>query len=262
MSTGKPNSPLDGALSGVSAIYRTRLINSYMDLKRSMLEERFDAAGMAAGKFCEICIRLLQQIVLGSGTPFGTKIGNMADECRKLITAQAPSVPESIRVLLPRALVFVYSVRSKRGIGHVGGDVDANRIDVATIGRVIDWMVCELIRAYHNLSLEEAQDIVDTISLRQLPIVWEVNGKKRVLAGGMTAKAQTLLLLYSDPSSVVLVEDLCDWVEYSSLALFKRDVLRPLHKKRLVEFDENLNSVHLSPSGASEVERNILPSAG
>ncbi len=258
MSTPKAKSPLEQALSGLPTLFRSKLVASYIALKSATAEMRYDSAGLNAGKFCEIAIRLLQQVVLGTYIPFGTKISNFADECRKIITASAPKVPESLRVLVPRALVFVYSVRNKRGVGHVGGDVDANSIDAATMARVTDWVVCELIRVFHALSLEEAQDLVDSISVRQIPSVWEVGGKKRVLVKGLTAKKKTLLLLYSEPSSAVLAEDLCSWVEYSTLALFRRDVLRPLHADRLIEFDDKVNTVHLSPTGSAEVEQNIL----
>src|SRR5664280_1735134 len=106
-------------------------------------------------------------------TPFGTRISNFADECRRLTTAPTTAGNESERVVLPRALNFLYTMRNKRGIGHVGGDIDANGIDIATMARTADWVICELIRINHGVSLEEAQDIVDGISVRQLPTIWE-----------------------------------------------------------------------------------------
>lgn len=99
-------------------------------------------------------------------------------------------------MLVPRDLVFVYTMRSKRGIGHVGGDVDANTIDIETMVRTADWIICELIHVYHSLSLEEAQDLVDSISVRQLPDICQAGGKKRVRRPELTAKQQTLFLLY------------------------------------------------------------------
>jgi hypothetical protein len=195
--------------------------------------------------------------VTGTHTPFGKQIPNFADECRNVIASHAPTVPESLRVVMPRALVFAYTMRSKRGIGHVGGDVDANAIDVATMARTADWIVCELVRVYHNLSLEEAQDLVDSLASREIPEIWEVDGKKRVLRVGLNSKQQTLLLLYSDVTSAVLDDDLCSWIEYASLALYRRDVLRPLHKARLIEFGEELGTVRLSPAGVREVEDRI-----
>lgn len=207
---------------------------------------------------CEVALRLLQHAVTGSSIPFGTKTPNFADECRKLLTSPASSAVESLRTVIPRALVFMYTMRSKRGIGHVGGDVEANRIDSATLARIADWTVCELIRVYHGLSLEEAQDLVDSLAARALPDIWEVGGKKRVLREGLSASQQVLLLLYSDPSSFVLSEDLCAWVEYSQPSMFKRNILRPMHKKRLIEFDEDSDVVYLSPRGARDVEQSIL----
>lgn len=258
MSTSKPESPLGQALAGVPPQFRKRLITAYESLKRDDAEGRYESAGLATGKFCEVVLRLLQLVVMGSSTPFGTKIGNFADECRTLVTSPASSAVESLRTVVPRALVFMYTMRSKRGIGHVGGDVEANRIDSATLARLADWTVCELIRVYHGLSLEEAQDLVDSLATRSLPDIWEVAGKKRVLRDELSASQQVLVLLYSDPSSFVLAEDLCDWVEYSQPSMFRRNVLRPLHKKRLIEFDEESSVVYLSPVGVRDVERSIL----
>ena len=170
---------LISALQGVEKPIRKRLCDSYVDLKRNLAESRHEAAGLNAGKLCEAAIRHLQHQAFGTSTPFGKKIPNFADECRRIISAPSnPKITESEKTIVPRALVFLYTMRNKRGIGHVGGDVDPNSIDGALIGRVADWIVCELIRVHHNLSLEEAQDIVDTLAVRQLPDVWDVAGKK------------------------------------------------------------------------------------
>ena len=81
--------------------------------------------------------------------------------------------------------------------------------------------------------------------------------RSRRIVHGLSASQQVLALLYSDPSSFVLAEDLCEWVEYSP-SMFKRNILRPLHKKRLIEFDEDSSVVYLSPTGVREVEQSIL----
>lgn len=256
--TRSPNLTLASALANVTPTFRSRLIHAYLSLKKNCAESRFEAAGLASGKLCEVALRLLQEKIHGKFTPFGKKINNYADECRRLIVAPSTSGNESERVVLPRALVFLYTMRSKRGIGHVAGDVDANPIDIATMARVGDWIICELIRINHGLSLEEAQDIVDGISVRQLPTIWEVAGKKRILKEGLKAKDQALLLLYSEQDSAVLLEDLYEWVEYSNLAVFKSKVIRALHRERLLEFDEDSNSVILSPKGVDYVEKHLI----
>ncbi len=258
MSTPKLNPLLETALKSIPKKFRTKIINTYLDLKRNCVESRFEAAGLSAGKFCETVLRQLQDKIFEAYTPFGTQIRNFADECRKLITSPITSATESERAVIPRALVFLYTMRNKRGIGHVGGDVDANEIDTAVMARTADWILCELIRIHHGMSLEEAQDLVDSISVRQLPVIWEVAGKKRVLKKGLSASAQTLLLLYHTKEAAVLVEDLCDWIEYSNISVFKSKVIRVLHKKRMVEHDIDSDAVLLSPNGAEYVEVHIL----
>jgi len=48
------------------------------------------------------------------------------------------------------------------------------------------------------------------------------------------------------------------WTEHSNLSVYKRDVLRRLHSRRLIEYDESTEAIALSPLGIKEVEENIL----
>ncbi len=68
--------------------------------------------------------------------------------------------------------------------------------------RNADWVICELIRVFHGLSLEEAQVIVDAIAMRELPDIWAVAGKKRVLKKGLSFKLQTLLTAWRMPPEI------------------------------------------------------------
>lgn len=253
------SSMLITAFAGVPTKIREKLIGSYLELKRNLAESRFDSAGLSAGKLCESGLRLLQQRTFGSYTHFGVKIPNFADECRKIISSNpSGQITDSEKRIIPRALVFLYTMRNTRGIGHIGGDVDSNIVDAEVMGSVADWIVCELIRIHHGFSLEEAQDLVDGLAVRRIPEIWEVAGKKRVLRDGLSAREQSLLLLYSTKDSSVLTEDLIAWIEYSNPRVFKSKILSKLHKDRLVEWDRSSETVILSPKGAREVENRIL----
>lgn len=262
MSTSSISSPLEIALAKIDSKFRSRIIKSYLELKRRYAESSFnlsfDTTGLSAGKFCEAILRFSQNELTGTLIPFGTHIPNFSDECQKLIKLPKTAGAESIRVILPRALVFIYTLRGKRGIGHVGGDVEANEIDSATLVRVSDWIICELIRIYHQLSLEEAQDIVDAISTRNIPDIWKVAGKKRVLKKGLSYKDATLLLAYSELGKGVFSEDLFTWTEHSNFAVYKRDILTQLHKSRLIEYDTEDEIIYVSPLGIREVETRVL----
>ena len=258
MSTPKPENILDTALGAIPKKFRTRIIEHYLKLKQRLTHGEYETSGLSSGKFCETVLRTLQHEVTGTSIAFNKSIGNFYDECRKLITASAPDKSESLRVIIPRALAFLYTFRNKRSIGHVGGDIDPNAIDAATIARTADWVMCELIRCFHNLSLEDAQGLVDSLSIRHLPDVWEVHGRKRVLRSDLTNKDKALLLLYTCPDLGALTEDLCLWTKYSSPSMFRTRVLRQLDSEDLVDYDEEIEYVVLSPLGVARVERELL----
>lgn len=256
--TPPPSVGLDDALANAPSKFRKRIIDSYTEIKRRHREASFgssiDAAGLSAGKFCESVIRLLQHELTGNSVRFGKHIPNFPDACRKLITLDASSGAESLRIIIPRALVFLNTMRGKRGIGHVGGDVEANTIDLATIVRVCDWIMCELVRVFHSLPIEDAQAVVDSLATKQIPDIWEIAGRKRILRAGLNYKQKTLLLLYSQAESAALAEELFEWSEHSHMPAFRRDVLNAMHKSKLVEYDREEQIVYLSPLGVNKAE--------
>ena len=259
--TSSSSPALEAALADIPAMFRHRIVISYLETKKryneAVYDGSFDSAGLSSGKLTESVLRFLQHYLTGTHIPFGKNIPNLADECRKLIGLPSTAGIESLRVIIPRALVLLYTLRGKRGIGHVGGDVEANAIDTATILRVADWIVCELIRVFHHLSLEEAQAIVDALSARNIPMIWEVGGVRRVLRTDLDYKQMVLPLAYDNVDGV-MVEDLFKWTEYSNLAMFKKSLLGALHKSRFIEYDRQSECVYLSPLGIQEVEEKIL----
>lgn len=254
-----PTDTLGAALVAIPTTYRKPLLKAYRDLKSRHLEGKFDAAGLSAGKFCEAVLRVLQNHLSQTVVPFGTKNLKFDQECRKLANVPTTTLvgDESLRLVIPKALDFAYTLRNKRGIGHVGGDVDANAVDSGSIVTCCDWVVCELIRILHQLSLEEAQDLVDSVSTRKLPEIWEVGGKKRVLRNDLDFKDKVLLLLYDSHNRSVMEEDLFDWTKYSGLGMFRKAVLAPLDKDCLIEYDRDTKSVTISPLGIKRVEEEI-----
>jgi hypothetical protein len=171
MSTPKPKSPLEAALANVPPEFRNRIIKAYLALKSRHAENKHDAAGLSAGKLCEAVVRLLQYQLKKSFTSFGQQLANVSGECESFTQLPKTAGNDSLRIVIPRAVSLLYTLRNKRGIGHVGGDVDANAIDGITIARVSDWMVCELIRLFHNMSLEEADALINSLASRDIPDV-------------------------------------------------------------------------------------------
>ncbi len=251
---------LDTALGSVEKSFKKRIISTFLELKernnKAQFNGQYDAAGLSAGKFCETLFRFIQhELQAGKYTPFSDRIGNLSRELIEFEKLPKALAHESIRLTIPRAIILIYTLRNKRGIGHVGGDVDANKIDSATIVKTADWIIAEFIRVYHTLSIEEAQAVVDSLNTKSIPLIWEINSKKRILKKGLSYKEQVLLFVYSETDNAVAVEDLFEWTEYSSLFMFKSSVLMLLNKEKLIEYDTDLEFVHLSPLGIQEAEK-------
>jgi hypothetical protein len=258
MNTNHQNPNLDIALSTLPSTLRKRLIKNYSTIKNQALEGQHDAIGHQAGKLAEVLLRVLQYLLTGTSTPLTQNLSNFKGECDKIEQTPKAAGPEGLRVLMPRALVFMYTLRNKRDFGHAGGEVDANEIDALTATRLSDWCMCELIRVCHNIPLEDAQLLCDAIAERQLPIIWNVLGRKRVLNTSLSYRDQTLVILYSELETGVPTEDLFEWVEHSNKTNFRRDVLSKLHRSRHIEWDKETEMAVISPLGIKETEEQIL----
>lgn len=241
--------------AGVSVGLRTELIKSFSEIVRNYRERRWEPSELNGGKLCEVVHSILQGHVDGKMPAKASKPRNMVDACKALENS-ASAFPRSIRIQIPRMLVALYEVRNNRGVGHVGGDVDPNGMDAKLVLESSKWIMAELIRVFHDITIEEAADAVERLTERTLPIVWEVGNTKRVLDPTLSKKDQTLLLLYSSNGPVREAE-LVKWVEHSNSSGYRRDVLRTAHRDRLIEYDQTKGEAHLTPVGVQYVEEHL-----
>lgn len=259
MSTASPKASLERALAALPTELRARIVKSYSDLKTRSLEAQFDAVGVRAGRFAEVMLRILQHLLTGTYTPLSANLTNFKGECEKLEKVPAAAGAEGLRVLMPRALCFLYTLRNKRDFGHAGGEVDANEIDATTSTRVADWCLSELIRVIHKIPIEDAQSLCDAIAERTLPKIWNVLGRKRILDTSLSYSEQVLLLLYSELDKGVATEDLFQWSEHPHSSNFRRDVLSKLHAARHIEWDRDTDMAVISPLGIEIIEKTLIP---
>jgi hypothetical protein len=249
-------------LSAIPDGLRAPLISTYKEISANYVEHRWEPAELNGGKFCEIVYSIVHGKLSGMFPTSPSKPARMVDACKAL--EQVPRDPsrtgdQSLRVLIPRVLPVLYEIRNNRGVGHVGGDVNPNFLDATAVYSMASWVVAELVRVFHGVSTELAQQAVDALIERKHPVIWEVGDVRRVLDPKMEKKDQTLLLLHQKLGWVQDAE-LFKWVEYSALSDFRRYVLKPFHDKRLVEYDRETRRVQISPLGVEIVEKEILKS--
>lgn len=247
-------------LSGLPKSLRDTLLECYREIVSNYIERRWEPAELNGGKFSEAVYSIVDGALKNSFPATASKPQNMLAASRALENVPpdgSRTGDRSLRLLIPRVLPVLYEIRNNRGVGHVGGDVDANHMDAEAVQALASWVMAELIRIFHGVGTEEAQQSVDALIERKTPIIWDVEGAKRVLRPGMSAKNQVLLLLYHG-TGWIPAADLFEWVEYSNASMFRSSVLIPLHKARLIEFDAGEGRARISPLGSKEVEEKLL----
>ena len=93
--------------------------------------------------------------------------------------------------------------------------------------------------------------------VREIPTIWNIENKKRVLDQSLSMKEKTLLLLYHSDLPVS-EKELISWTEYSNASIFRKKILAPGHHERLWEYDKQTQQITLSPKGIEFIEANLL----
>lgn len=235
------------------------LFERFREIERNFRERRWEPAELNGGKLSEVAYCILRGYVDSAFPQKSSKPGNFHAACSDLANAPA-KFERSVRIQVPRMLIALYEIRNNRNVGHVGGDVDPNHMDSVCVLHMAKWVVAELIRIFHGVSLIEASDIVEALSEREVALIWDSGSTRRVLANSLKMLDKTLLLLFS--STAPLAEsDLLASLEHSNPSVYRSDVLRKAHKNRLIEYNETNHTVKISPLGIARVETTILPKA-
>lgn len=133
-------------------------------------------------------------------------------------------------------------------------------MDATAVLYLAKWLVAELVRLLHTLSVEQAHNVVEGLMEREVPWVWESSDVKRVLRVGLTWRQQTLVLLLSE-SGPVSEANLVSWLEHPRVSTLRKDVLLPLHRARQIEYDAVTQTVRLLPPGLESAEALVASSA-
>jgi len=141
-----------GVLAGLPEALRDTLLQSYQEIVSNYLHRRWEPSELNGGKFCEVAYCIVAGAIKGSFPTKASKPRNMLEACRLLENEPANSSragDRSLRLLIPRILPVLYDIRNNRGVGHVGGDVDANHMDAEAVQAMSSWILAELIRIFH-----------------------------------------------------------------------------------------------------------------
>lgn len=227
------------------------IIDSYKEIVENFITEKWKYAELDAGHFVEAVRRLLELKLFGKYTPINRKLSNFSNSI--LVAYENATGDESYRILIPRALFSIYSIRNKRGAGHLTG-VSPNEMDATFILYSVKWVLAELVRLNSTLSPDETLALISSIVERQLDLIWKHNGVVRILDTNIPKSHQVLVLLFDENTQSE--EKLRKAVEYSNPTNFRR-VLKRFHKQRLLEYESQQKICTITTKGLCEAEKII-----
>jgi hypothetical protein len=239
---------LDDLSENVNKKLFRELIDEYRGIKSAYYSQNYELVLAKAGKFVEITFQLLSDIAFNEipEKPDFDKI------FRKLENIPEKDMHTSIRILIPRVALTVYTIRSKRGAVHINKEVSPNYIDCTFVVSSCDWILSELLRILLAKDHDEILRIINGISKIHIPIVEEIKGEPVILEPKMTAKEQILILLLQKYPNFVQRTDLKAWVKGKSVRQINR-ALSDLIGNSLIF--ENREGLTLTAKGILEAEK-------
>lgn len=189
-----------------------RLFESYQLVNEHYYLGKHRPCSFEGGRFAEVALRMLQQIITGKYIPLGDSITKFSNEVLKLGNADSSKFPQSLRIQIPRTLQVIYDIRNKRDVGHVGGDVDSNFTD-ATLSLVCcNWVMTEFIRIYYTSDITTAQNLVNSLVKIRIPLIQDFNGFLKILKPELKLPEKVLAFLYYRGSEGATVKELNHWL--------------------------------------------------
>ena len=180
--------------AGIPDVLIDALFDAYAEAKRRFYLGDHRPNEVEGGRFAEAAFRILELKVQGSHTPIGKQIPTV-DKLVK--TLESTGGHESaLTIHIPRQLHSIYTIRNKRDVAHLGPDISPNLQDATIVVGVMDWVMAEFVRLYHQVSNAEAQQIIDGLVTREVPAIQMFGDFPKLLKGNVTLPEHLLILLY------------------------------------------------------------------
>jgi len=238
----------DEYLKNIPSGLRTLLLEEFNHILGSFLERKWRPSELSGGRFCEIVYSIIKGYPANyPASP--SKPRDFVKACRSIESCS--NLPRSFQILIPRLLPALYEIRNSRNVGHVGGDVDPSFMDSSAVVSISSWIMAELVRVFHGISTEEAQQVVDQLVEYRHPVVWSSGDVRRVLRTGLSLKNRILILL-GHGSGKASIKDLISWTEVRNRSYFKNQI-KALHNARFIEYDERAENVEILPPGYKQL---------
>ena len=156
----------------------------------------WDGVALNSGKFVEAVTKAL---MVHCGKTVGiTRHFKAGNELRQLENLSAANFSDIVRIVIPKACLFVYEIVNNRGGRHDPHEIDANEMDAKVVTPVISWMLAEMVRfCSKNTDTDAAMTIIEELTNKKYPYFEQMEGRSYVNIDGLAPGQTALLLLYA-----------------------------------------------------------------
>lgn len=227
------------------------VLEAYTEAKRRYALGDLRPQEVEGGRFSEGVFRLLQH---ASGQKV-TALGKTLPGLDKLLPAleNAAGQPDSVRLHIPRTLRLIYGVRNSRDAAHLSDGIDPNLQDATLVVGNMDWTLSELVRLYHGVGANRAQEIIENLIAKEVPAVEEIDGQPVILKK-LGAREQALLMLYRAGAGGASLNELAEWLRVTRKDHL-RDRLKKLDNDTLILHHPKSGQYHITKKGINLVEQ-------
>ncbi|ULN46485.1 hypothetical protein MI170_24820 [Mycolicibacterium goodii] len=233
--------------AGMPADLVAEVIAAYEEAKTRFHRRDYRPSSVEGARFSEAVFRVLQWAATGTYTPLSDNLPKVPTLLGQL--AQVTSADDSVRIHIPRTLQAVYDIRNKRNVAHLGS-IEIGLQDSGLVVHILDWVMTELVRLYHNVPAAEAQKIIEDIVKKEVPAIQVIDGFPRLLKD-VPGTDHILLLLYREGAGGVDKAQLCNWLPEAHRRNFARNVKRLNDRHHIHPSGDR---IFLTDLGITEVE--------
>ena len=196
--------------------------------------------GLSVGKFCEIVLRIFENLSNGEYTPIGQRVKS-EDIVNKIINSGGHD--NSLKKRIAPLIKILLSFRNERGVAHVG-NIHLETIDTNFTFYAVRWIYAELIRMYGGMNIQQIQEKIDELGEIIYPDTLKIDGEYVITNPQLTSEQEVIISLKSGPKKL---EELFKMNKEKNKTRFKNK-LTDMEKRKLI-FCDKYGKFCLLPEG-------------
>ncbi len=243
----------------VDSAFAQAIVDGYVEMQQRFLAGDWKPAELNGGRLCEAVSRALYQLDSGAITHSDLP-GALCDLLEDFNKKRTHKLAEGDRRHFCKAIRLLYKLRSDRGAVHISPVYTANYMDSMLVLHVGKWMFAEFLRLAWTADKQMIADTIAQLVQLQHTLIHELDGQPLVLACGIPASDEILLLLNHAAGNRLSRAAIREYARLQKTGTLNAAITK-LIAGRQIRPAENADLV-LTPRGQQRVMNEIIPRYG